>query len=347
MTDKNNNDDEIIINNEDVTFGDEDDHGVCIEDDDSVAEKYVIPYKYNHKSDTVTFQFYSDEERCIYPVTGHFEIMITPYGLNFNEERFQRMCDVIDNLVGSIFLTTNSEINPLYCNGTINNISFELPTSDISVPCIVSFLYYKCEAVLGNYGSIIMFKFVPTYNKHSIYVDIPTHRQQNPYICEEDWMQERADMIEDMENDPEFEFEFEELDKKEYLKPWWHRDDESTRDYFYGSSEHTEPVHIIMELTPPLENEVVIYPLYTPETIERAFQNYEQDDQGDATFEGTPYDDIVDANKNRITVEEMMTALAQISSELDTDGDSEDSDSGNDDSGGFVDDEIVIGSGRE
>ena len=66
-------------------------------------------------------------------------------------------------------------------------------------------------------------------------------------------MQERADMIEDMENDPEFEFEFEELDKKEYLKPWWHRDDESTRDYFYGSSEHTEPVHIIMELTPPLE----------------------------------------------------------------------------------------------
>ena len=43
----------------------------------------------------------------------------------------------------------------------------------------------------------------------------------------------------------------------------------------------------------------------------------------------------------------MMTALAQISSELDTEGGSEDGDTDDDDSGGFMDDEIVIGSGRE
>lgn len=339
MTKNNNSDDEILFSSDDDDTMEIDNNNNS--SDGGGVEKYIIPYHYNHKSDMASFQFYSDEERCLYPVNGHFEIIVKPYGLEFNEERFLRMTDVIDNVIGSTFLTTNSEITPLFCNGVINNITFELPTTDLSVPTIITFLYYKCEAVLGNYGSIILFKFVPTYNNNSIYIDIPTHRRMNPYIIEEEWMEEKKLLLEEIENDPDMDIELDPEEEKTFLQPWWHRDDESTRDYFYGN-DVSEPVYIIMELTSPVENEAAVYPLYTPESVQRAMDSYEQHKLGDTPIEGTNEDDIVDSNKNRITIVEMMDAIEQISVEYD-----EDSESDDDDSDDYDDDEIVIGTGKD
>jgi hypothetical protein len=297
-------------------------------------EKYVVPYNYNHKSDIVTFNFYSDEERCQYPVTGHFEIMVKPYGIAFNEERFQRMCDVIDNLVGSTFLSNTSEITPLFCNGTFNNISFEIPTTEMSVPCIISFLYYKCEAVLGNYGSILMFKFVPSYNKSSVYIDIPTHRKLNPYIDEDEWMAEKQEILNDIQNDDSVEFDMSMINEKTFMKPWWHRDDETTRDYYFALENSNEPIHIIMELTEPVENEAAVYPLYTEDSIKRAIDAFEVHKIGDMPIEGKNIGDIVDSNKDRITVEEMMDAITSLEND-------------EDDTYMGSDDEIVVGDGKE
>lgn len=254
------------------------------EEDDEMDEedfnRLVFPNKYTLRSNTLSFSLYDDEEQMFVNGTGVFEVMYQPYGAQVNGYRHSRLSAFFENIDGSFFLSSTSKINPLFCSGTFNNISFEIPNTHIDLNKIIAFMYYKARALLGEYGEILMFKFTPEYDNISIYVDCNIYNTRNPYIVEDEWMDGILSYHEDSglpfidEND-------EEVAPEDFL-PWWHRDDSTTRDYSYGDADGS-PSIIAMDLPDkiPTDEEQEKYPLFLFQ-LESAFGLLnEQDDDSD------------------------------------------------------------------
>lgn len=227
-------------------------------------ERILFPNRFSVRSNTISFSLYDDEAQMLVAGTGVFEVMYQPYGVGVNSYRHSRLVNFLDNIDGSYFLASHSKINPLFCSGTFNNISFEIPTSRIDLNNIIGFLYYKAQAILGMYGDILLFKFTPTYDNMSIYVDTNVLSQVNPFIDEDEWMEDIIEHHNETgvpfvdENDTEVPID--------ELEPWWNRDDGTTRDYSYGDSNSEEPISTIaMDIPEKMDEdeELKLFPLYT------------------------------------------------------------------------------------
>lgn len=246
--------DDVIINNEivnDINDGDED------YQDDGILDRFVIPYRHTYTSSVLSLSYWSDKLKVFVPISGKFEIMYQPYGKNLNTDRQQRLETFIDSIEGSFFIPSTSEINPLFCNGTIKNVSFEMPVRELSHAVISSFIYYKACAMLGEYADIMVFKFIPTFVNTVTYIEIALHQTCNPYIDEDEWLDEMLMTLED--NDTEDDID------ENMLLPWWHRDDPTTRDYCYGNFSNTPAISIHLDIHELPENEFAVYPLYYDE----------------------------------------------------------------------------------
>lgn len=253
------NDNDLIISDETTTIvEDEDENIIDGEDITDELNKYIIPYRHSYKSNTISFSYWSENINAFIPVTGNFEVVFQCYGQTLNLDRQKRMESFIESIEGSFFIPSSSEINPLFCNGTIKNVSFEMPIREITVPVILSFVYYKARAMFSEYADIFIFKFTPTYENNTVYVDVNLHESTNPYIDEEEWLD---DLVMSVHADDE---EIDEYDQEfiENLLPWWHRDDGSTRDYCYGNFSNQPAVHILMDIHEVPDNEFSKYPLF-------------------------------------------------------------------------------------
>lgn len=254
-------------------------------------ERIVFPNRFSVRSNTISFSLYDDSSQTLVAGTGVFEVMYQPYGVGVNSYRHARLVNFLDNIDGSYFLASSSKINPLFCSGTFNNISFEIPASRIDLNNIIGFLYYKAQAMLGLYGDIILFKFTPTYDNMSIYVDTGVLSQINPYIDEGEWME---DIIEHHnETGIPFVDENQQEVPIEELRPWWSRDDGTTRDYSYGDANSDEPITTIaMDIPEKMDEdeELKMFPLYTSQLNDDGTI----DDYGDAEDDESDEDDTDD-----------------------------------------------------
>lgn len=304
------NDDDLLITNESESESE-------TEIDSGDLSKYIIPYRHNYKSNIMSFNYWTNNNVFV-PVSGHFEIHYQCYGQILNVDRQQRMISFIEGIEGGFFVPSTSDINPVFCNGTIKNISFEMPTREISIPNMLTFLYYKTCAMVGEYADILMFKFTPTFDNNSIYVDIGIHESTNPYIDEEEWMDEIIESTYGSQND--LDTTSEEVEGHSYssleevvddyenefienLLPWWHRDDGSTRDYYYGNITNQPTIQVIMQLHEVPKNEFKVYPLFydedgNPVIFDDLDDNDSDSNNVEETITDVDGDDIVIINNN-------------------------------------------------
>lgn len=218
---------------------------------------YKIPEVYKLNLENINFMTLSDGNFKSFSM--NFNVHVQLYGMMPNYLRIQRVIDFYHSINDSVFMSTKSDLTPIFLTGTVNNVTFEVPMDNFNSGDVIQLIRMKTNALLGDFGEVVGYEYNENSSLSVGNITYSSNIQEMDSIDifdEESWVNELMEMNGDDEDLTCVPITV--SGETEYIDltvPWWKSDDGRTRDFVHGIPVGSESdlITTYLELTNPTD----------------------------------------------------------------------------------------------